>query len=219
MIYILLASFVLASGIGGYIAFAVGKQSGAIASDESIAALRDEARRLEEELVAVLVDVDKLTSTKQLTSLIESTNGLTEKASQAHQKFLDATAKIDTIQARVLSMEQEHQALRSVTLEEKNAVETALSVFKETSSECVSLEHKLADSLQTLDAMYSEVSLTEPQKAMFNELTTALTAASSQLRDVIVEYDGAHERLTLLNTRFEELEGEYSALIEKQLLG
>lgn len=219
MIYILLACFIIASGIGGYAAFAIGKQSGAIASDSSIAELRDEARRLEEELVTTLVGADKLTSTSQLASLIESANQLTDKASKARQKLLDAEGKIDTIQPRVLSLEQEHQTLRSVTLEEQNAVETALSVFKETSSECISLEHKLANSLQTLDAMYSEVSLTEPQKAMFEQLTNALTAASSQLRDVIVDYDGAHERLSLLQTRFKELEGEYSTLIEKQLLG
>jgi hypothetical protein len=83
----------------------------------------------------------------------------------------------------------------------------------------MSLEHRLADSLQTLDAMYSEVSMTEPQKAMFEELSNAVTLASSQLRDVIVDYESAHERLSILHTRFGELETEYSALIEKQLLG
>jgi predicted nucleic acid-binding Zn-ribbon protein len=55
------------------------------------------------------------------------------------------------------------------------------------------------------------------QQAVFQELSNSLTSASAQLRDVIIDYQNANERLANLNSRFVDLEREYSKLVEQQL--
>jgi hypothetical protein len=65
--------------------------------------------------------------------------------------------------------------------------------------------------------MTSEVALTADQRAIFEALSTALTTASSQLRDVIIAYQNAHERLVALQGQYTDLENEYIKLVELQL--
>jgi hypothetical protein len=65
--------------------------------------------------------------------------------------------------------------------------------------------------------MSAEVALTADQKAVFEALSTALTTASSQLRDVIVAYQNMHERLAALQGQYADLENEYIKLVELQL--
>ena len=219
MIYVISIVFIIASFVVGSAALHVGKKRGSHATDESIATLREEAHELENTLVKTLADAKNYTSAKQLANLSESIDNLAANTVTMKEQYLALQQKITEAHKAVLTREEEHQALRSVTQEDRALVTTALSRFNEASSECMSLENRLADSLQTLDAMYSEISMTEPQKAMFEELSNALTSASSQLRDVIVDYESAHERLSTLQSRFVELENEYSSLVEKQLLG
>ncbi len=219
MIYVITLLFILTSLIVGAGAVHAGKKSGSHATDESIAALRQEAYELEDTLVKTLADAKKYTSAKQFASLSESIDRLSTNTVKIKEQHLVIQKKITEAHSAVVSREEEHQSLRSVTQDDRELVTTALSRFNEASSECMSLEHRLADSLQTLDAMYSEISMTEPQKAMFEELSNALTSASGQLRNVIVDYENAHERLSTLQSRFVELENEYSGLVEKQLLG
>jgi hypothetical protein len=67
--------------------------------------------------------------------------------------------------------------------------------------------------------MSSEIKMTPDQQAVFSELSNALTQASSQLRDVIIDYQNAHERLSNLSSRFGDLEKEYTKLVDQQLAG
>jgi chromosome segregation ATPase len=219
MIYIISLIFIITSLGVGATALHMGKKSGSHATDESIAILREEARELENTLVQTLADAKNYTSAKQLAFLSESIDNLATNTATIKEQYLGLQQKISEAHKAVLTREEEHQELRSVTQEDRALVTTALSRFNEASSECMSLESRLADSLQTLDAMYSEISMTEPQKAMFENLSNALTSASGQLRNVIVDYESAHERLSTLQSRFVELEDEYSSLVEKQLLG
>jgi uncharacterized protein involved in exopolysaccharide biosynthesis len=81
----------------------------------------------------------------------------------------------------------------------------------------VALEHKLAQTLRSLDAMIAENPLNADQRALFQELTNALTNASAQLRDVIVDYQAVYERLDALRTQYADLEKEYTKLVDLQL--
>jgi archaellum component FlaC len=67
--------------------------------------------------------------------------------------------------------------------------------------------------------MTSELQMTPDQQAVFSELSNALTSASAQLRDVIVDYQNAYERLESLRSQHKDLESEYSKLVEQQLGG
>jgi hypothetical protein len=55
------------------------------------------------------------------------------------------------------------------------------------------------------------------QRAVFQELTNALTTASAQLRDVIVDYQSVHERLSAMRSQYTDLENEYTKLVDLQL--
>ena len=92
-----------------------------------------------------------------------------------------------------------------------------ISNYSDISSESVSLERRLADSLKTIDKMTTEVAMSEDQKAVFDALGNALTNASAQLRDVIVAHQNVYERLEALRSQYTDLEAEYIKLVELQL--
>jgi predicted nucleic acid-binding Zn-ribbon protein len=106
-----------------------------------------------------------------------------------------------------------------VSEEDQVAITQSLTSYSESSAESLSLEQKLAESLRTVDAMASEIQMTNDQQAVFCEFSNALTQASAQLRDVIIDYQNANERLSNLHSRFIDLENEYSKLVEEQLAG
>jgi uncharacterized coiled-coil protein SlyX len=65
--------------------------------------------------------------------------------------------------------------------------------------------------------MIVENPMTADQRALFQELSNALTAASAQLRDVIVDYQAVYERLDALRSQHADLEKEYTKLVDLQL--
>jgi predicted nucleic acid-binding Zn-ribbon protein len=103
--------------------------------------------------------------------------------------------------------------------EDEKVIVQLTSNYTQFSHESVTLEHTLAESLKTLDAMSSEIKMTPDQQAVIQELSNALTSASAQLRDVIVDYQNAHERLESLRLQHRDLENEYTKLVEQQLAG
>ena len=89
--------------------------------------------------------------------------------------------------------------------------------YGDISSESVSLERRLAESLKTIDKMSTEIAMTEDQRAIFEALSSALTNASAQLRDVIMAHQNVYERLEALRSQYTDLEAEYIKLVELQL--
>jgi DNA repair exonuclease SbcCD ATPase subunit len=217
MEYLALAITIIASLAAAAVAYVLGKRSGFQASDEEITRLSEEARALESQLVETLSDNDRLASKGQTESLINQTRGFLEALAQQRQQLETITKKLDTIRADVEHREQEQHELRALKDEDEAAIQTTLSSYTQSSEESVALEQKLAESLRSLDAMSGEVRMTADQQAVFQELSNALTQASSQLRDVIIDYQAANERLSGLRARFGDLEKEYTKLIEQQL--
>ena len=80
-----------------------------------------------------------------------------------------------------------------------------------------SLEQELAASLKELDALVVDVPMTPDQRTVFQELLNALTAAGSRLRDLITDYQAVQERLESLKLQHNDLEDEYTRLVEQQL--
>jgi primosomal protein N'' len=120
-------------------------------------------------------------------------------------------------QAEVLQREASHQDIKTAKRDDEVALQEVVSNYNDISTESVSLERRLAESLKSIDKMSAEVALTADQKAVFEALSTALTTASSQLRDVIVAYQNMHERLAALQGQYADLENEYIKLVELQL--
>ena len=63
----------------------------------------------------------------------------------------------------------------------------------------------------------NEVQLTDAQKAVLQELSNTLTNSGSVLRDLLTEYESINERLNMLKLQLNDLEDEYTKLVEKQL--
>jgi septation ring formation regulator EzrA len=101
--------------------------------------------------------------------------------------------------------------------EDEVNLQSVMTNYSYISSESVSLERRLADSLRTIDKMSTEVAMTEDQRAVFDALSDALTNASGQLRDVIVAHQNVYERLEALRSQYTDLEAEYIKLVELQL--
>lgn len=125
--------------------------------------------------------------------------------------------KLDVAQKQVGEKETAQQDVKSAKAEDESKLSELLTRHQDLSNEAISLEQKLAQSLKNLDAIMDEVELTQDQKAILQELSNALTAAGSRLRDLISEYGGVNERLDALRQQHLDLEDEYTKLVEQQL--
>lgn len=198
-------------------ALVIGRRSGFRASDQEMAELRDESRRLEESLVEVLSENNRFASKGQIEHLRKQTDEFLEASSKQREILNELNEKIDAIRADVERREAEQQELRALKAEDEATIVQVLAAYTESSAESLALEQRLAESLRSLDTMSGEIKMNADQRAVFQELSNAMTSASSQLRDVIIDYQNANERLEGLRVRFADLEKEYSRLVEQQL--
>jgi chromosome segregation ATPase len=205
--------------VGVAIAFVFGKRAGFHASDEEMMVLRQESQELENKLVENLSENHRYASKGQIASLQEQAESFLTAVSEQLGRLESLSNRLDQTRADVERREQEQQEVRALKEEDETAIAQALANYTESSSESVNLEQKLAESLRNLDAMSGEIKMSADQQAVFSELSNALTSASAQLRDVIIDYQNAHERLANLKERFSDLEQEYTKLVEQQLAG
>jgi chromosome segregation ATPase len=213
-----IASVILALGLPA-VAYLVGKRSGASASDAESAVLREESKNLEDKLIEVLSEQGKFASKGQIQSLISQTETFMASVRDQQSLVSSLSERLDSARKDVQERERQQQEIRAMREEDEAIIIQVTSNYNQFSHESVTLEHTLAESLKTLDAMSSEIKLSPDQQAVIQELSNALTSASSQLRDVIVDYQNAHERLENLRSQHKDLENEYTKLVEQQLGG
>jgi chromosome segregation ATPase len=217
-ILITIATLLLSLGLP-LIAYLLGKRAGASASDTESAALREEAQTLEAQLVEILSEQQKFASKGQIQSLLSQSKTFMSSAHDQKAILTSLVERLDRARTNVQQREAEQQDIRAMKDEDEKVIVQLTSNYAQFSHESVTLEHTLAESLKTLDAMSSEIKLTPDQQAVIQELSNALTSASAQLRDVIVDYQNAHERIESLRLQHRDLENEYTKLVEQQLAG
>jgi hypothetical protein len=213
---VVIGTLVLSVVLAG-LAYIFGIRSGAKASDQEMMALREEARGLEDKLVETLSDNNRVVSLKQLEDLHLQAQRFMESVEQQKAEVDSIAEKLDSTRSEVRRREEALQDLRSLKEQDEVAIAQSLAAYNDSSTESVGLEQKLAESLRSLDTMSGEIKMNADQQAVFQELSNSLTSASAQLRDVIIDYQNANERLANLNSRFVDLEREYSKLVEQQL--
>lgn len=125
--------------------------------------------------------------------------------------------KLDQAQKAVEEKESQQQDIKSAKDEDELQLKNLLETFGVQSAESVSLEQELANSMKNLDAIIAERQLTDNQRAMLDELARTMSSTGSTLRDLLMDYETLHERLTNLQTQLNDLEEEYTKLVEKQL--
>lgn len=140
-----------------------------------------------------------------------------DQAAQERDKLKEIETKLETAQKGVEAKEQEQQETKAAKEEDLLKVQELLANYDAIESAAVELEHKLADSLKSLDNIMTEVAMTAPQKEVLQSLSNAVTDAGSRLRDLLGEAHTVNERLNGLTMQHQELEAEYTRLVEQQL--
>ena len=195
----------------------LGKKLSGEESNEQLTLIREESRTLETKIVEALGTNSPQASKGQLSILKKKIEGYRSTIDSQRRERENIEKKLEGAQADVLQRESSHQDIKTAKRDDEVALQEVVSNYNDISTESVSLERRLAESLKSIDKMSAEVALTADQKAVFEALSTALTTASSQLRDVIVAYQNMHERLAALQGQYADLENEYIKLVELQL--
>lgn len=186
-------------------------------TDEEIALIREEARILENKIIETLASEGTMVSKAHLSSLKNKAREYTTALDSQKALRQEMEKKLLTAHEDVLARESAHRDMKAEKQDNEVSLQTVLSSFTDISSESVSLEQRLAESLKTIDKMTAEIAMSEDQRAIFESLSGALTSASAQLRDVIVAHQNVYERLEALRSQYADLEGEYIKLVELQL--
>ena len=157
------------------------------------------------------------TGVGQLTSLKERLEKIQIELSTQTDALKIVEARLNDAQKIVEGKEAHHQEIKSVRVADEVALQGILARYNDISEESISLEKSLAASMKNLDAMLNELTLTEEQRKLLTELSTALSNAGERLRDLLTEYNTVKERLDSLTEQHAALEEEYTKLVEQQL--
>ena len=195
----------------------LGKRLSGGESNEEVAALREEARLLETKIIDLLAAEEDLISNEQLAAIQRKAEGYRATVESQRKARVEIERKLTSAHADVIAREAAHQEMKAEKRDDEVALQSVLSNYSDISTESLSLERRLAESLKTIDKMSTEISMTEDQRAVFDALSSALTNASAQLRDVIVAHQNVYERLEALRSQYTDLEAEYIKLVELQL--
>ena len=133
------------------------------------------------------------------------------------QKLKSVEGRLDSAQRNVEQREATQQEIKSAKDNEESLLEDLKAKYNEYSTEAISLEQRLAQSLKNLDKMMSEIELTQDQRASLEALSESLTTSGGRLRDLLSEYQVVSDRLSMLQQQHIDLENEYTKLVEQQL--
>ena len=186
-------------------------------SDEELAQLREESRVLETKIIDLLSGEQDLVSKDQLAALQRKSAEYKAAVESQRRDRLELEQKLTSAHADVIAREAAHQEIKASKQDDEVALQSVMANYNDISTESVSLERRLAESLKTIDKMSTEIAMTEDQRAVFEALSSSLTNASAQLRDVIVAHQSVYERLETLRSQYTDLESEYIKLVELQL--
>lgn len=186
-------------------------------SDEELAQLREESRVLETRIIDLLSGEQDLVSKDQLAALQRKSAEYKTAVESQRRERLELEQKLTSAHADVIAREAAHQEIKASKQDDEVALQSVMANYNDISTESVSLERRLAESLKTIDKMSTEIAMTEDQRAVFEALSSSLTNASAQLRDVIVAHQSVYERLEALRSQYTDLEAEYIKLVELQL--
>lgn len=121
------------------------------------------------------------------------------------------------VQGEVEQKESHQQAMKSSNDDDDTRVQRIIADYQPLTEEAISLEQSLAQSLKDLDSIRSAHKLNPEQNSILQLLSDSFEAAGGRIRDLLTEYETIHRRVSSLQTQKEELEEEYTRLVERQL--
>jgi chromosome segregation ATPase len=201
--------------VGGVLGFLKAKSDGGLglAVEELKKNMTPIDAKLEEFLKLDRASASKL----QYDAVQAQTAELTEALRTQRASLEEIEKRLEVAQKEVEVKEQAQQEIKSSKEEDEIKLGQLLAAYGDMSSESVLLEQQLAQSLKNLDALMSEATLTDDQRAVLSDLSTAMTNAGGRLRELYSDYQAVKERLESLKAQHADLEDEYTKLVEQQL--
>ncbi|MGI6525244.1 MAG: hypothetical protein ACOX2O_08165 [Bdellovibrionota bacterium] len=197
-------------------AFFVYKEMGASQSSSKDATISN-IKKIEETIANLIKSGEMCASKAQLETLTNMLKQVTEDLEKGRACLEGIESKLDQAQELVEKKEAQQQELKSSNEEDESRLAGLLSSYEDISTESVALERCLAEALKELDGMVQELELTPDQKDVLDDLSKVLSSAGALLRDLITEHASINERLTQIKQQKQDLEDEYTRLVEQQL--
>jgi chromosome segregation ATPase len=176
-----------------------------------------EIQVLEDKLRASAIDPEQYISKTAYKGLQLNKEGV---QSELQRLLGEADRLEDRLRSQQLIVEQlelSQQQVKSARAEDENALRAIMEEFSAIESEAGELESQLAQSQAEIEHLLREVELTKAQRSAIEDLQASLKTASEMLRQLLDEYHDAQDRLTQVTRQQNDLETEYSRLVEKLL--
>jgi chromosome segregation ATPase len=174
---------------------------------------------LDAQLEGKLLEIEHLVGKKQVQWAIKQLEELTAAYAAEKRTLEEVESKLEAAQRDVETKEAQQQEMKSAKSENEEALASLLANYTDISKESILLEQNLASSLKHLDSLLEELELTAKQREYLQSLSEALASAGSRLRDLITEFDKTKQRLDVITQQHQDLEEEYTKLVEQQLGG
>jgi chromosome segregation ATPase len=169
------------------------------------------------ELEGLLAKSENYASRPQFEALTKMAETTQAELTKEKNSLKETETRLDRAQQSVEEKESVQQELKTSREEDDQKLQELLERYNDVSTESIELEQHLAASMKNLDSLLGEADLTPDQTAFFQELSNAMTNASSRLRDLLLEHNTVRDRLELLRQQHKDLEEEYTRLVEQQL--
>lgn len=172
---------------------------------------------LDQDLLSLTKESEQLISKQQLESIRQRRQELVEQMTEAKSLLKELDAKLKTSQQAVKHSESEQAKLKAVKVGDENKIAEIITTYESLNGLSIALEKKLAESMQQLDSLESEVQMTDKQRESLKKISSALSGAGERMRELITEYDTINKKLIELQQNYLDLEDEYKRLVEQQL--
>jgi chromosome segregation ATPase len=179
--------------------------------------LQQEITSLNKKLAVLQTAVNSYGSKEQFEQISSQKESAQADLAKYKNELIEAEKKLQKAQKDIELKENEQQDLKLNKTVDENKLQELMASFADMSSESEALEKKIAQSMDNLDNLKTELKLTQEQAEMLERLANALSTAGSLLRDLIGEQQGVSERLNMLESQHNDLEEEYTRLVEQQL--
>jgi chromosome segregation ATPase len=217
MTWIIVAISLLLGAVAAGGSLFLSKFLGGAGSSEEKVALEQKSAELDQKLSQALARGAMFASKAQFENVLRQTEEFVTSLASQKEMLKEIEQRLEQAQKDVEGKESAQQEMKSAKEEDEVRLQELLSLFDNVSNQSLTLEQELAASLKNLDTLITEVPLTADQQAVFQDLSNALTAAGSRLRDLITDYQAVNERLENLRLQHNDLEEEYTKLVEQQL--
>lgn len=158
-----------------------------------------------------------LVSSKQIAAVQAQIESFEASIAQERAQLVKVETNLSKCQQDVEVRENAHQNQKIAKDDEEEKLNELMERHEALSAESIELERGLAESLKILDKMLSETEMTDNQRGLLKDLQSSTESAGARLRDLISEYEAVKSRVAMLRQQHQDLEEEYTRLVELQL--